>query len=111
MFEILVFSAGDAGLPGACSMTETRSWTMTGGRRGAHTCAGSDLAPSLAFDPSGALVRSFGAGMILWPHGLHVDPDGNVWVTDARGEGGKGHQVFQFSPDGRLLMNVGTAGR
>ena len=21
--------------------------------------------------------------MFIWPHGLHVDRDGNVWVTDA----------------------------
>jgi sugar lactone lactonase YvrE len=39
-----------------------------------------------------------------------VDGDGNLWVTDARGEGGKGHQVFKFNPDGRVLMTLGKAG-
>ena len=38
--------------------------------------------PVLLFDASGKLVRSFGAGLIMSPHGIHVDRDGNVWVTD-----------------------------
>lgn len=69
-----------------------------------------DVDPILLFSPSGELLRSFGAGLIAWPHGLHVDPDGNVWVADARGADGKGHQVHKFSPEGELLMSLGTAG-
>src|SRR6266508_3571685 len=38
----------------------------------------------LKFDQSGKLVRSFGAGMLIFPHGIHVDRDGNVWVTDGQ---------------------------
>jgi sugar lactone lactonase YvrE len=55
-------------------------------------------------------VKSFGAGLILFPHGLSVDPEGNVWVTDGLGKEGKGHQVFKFSPDGKLLMTLGKRG-
>jgi DNA-binding beta-propeller fold protein YncE len=107
--------------------------------------------PVLLFDASGRPVKSFGAGLIVAPHGIHVDRDGNVWVTDyqdnvprpARGapaagaaapgagtgqaaaaQGGgrgrgpfgraagatKGHQVFKFNPDGKLLMTLGEAG-
>ena len=81
-----------------------------GERCGTNSCAGSDLDPVLQFDADGNVVTSFGAGMLLFPHGIHVDGDGNVWVTDA-GEGeGKGHQVFKFSPDGELLMTLGRAG-
>ncbi len=69
-----------------------------------------DVDPVLLFNSSGELVKSFGAGMILWPHGINVDGEGNVWITDARGEEGKGHQVFKFSPDGELLMTLGKAG-
>jgi streptogramin lyase len=58
----------------------------------------------------GKLVTHFGAGMLLFPHGLHVDPDGNVWVTDGLGKDGKGQQVFKFSPDGKVLMRLGQAG-
>jgi len=36
-----------------------------------------------------------------------VDKDGNVWVTDGGGRDGKGHQVFKFSPDGKVLMTLG----
>jgi DNA-binding beta-propeller fold protein YncE len=74
-------------------------------------CDGSDFAPILKFDSSGALVKSFGAGLFLFPHGLHVDRDGNVWVTDGLGKDGKGHQVFKFSPDGKILLTLGKAGR
>src|SRR5713226_8723899 len=45
-------------------------------RCGANTCAGSNLDPILKFDASGALVKSFGAGMFIFPHGIHVDRDG-----------------------------------
>ncbi|HKT81544.1 MAG TPA: hypothetical protein VJP86_15060, partial [Vicinamibacterales bacterium] len=38
--------------------------------------------PILLYDKSGKLVRSFGAGMLASPHGIYVDRDGNVWVTD-----------------------------
>ncbi len=79
-------------------------------RCGANTCAGSTLAPILEFDPSGTLLRSFGAGMFIFPHGMYVDTDGNVWVTDGQGRDGKGHQVFKFKPDGTVLLTLGKAG-
>jgi streptogramin lyase len=86
-------------------------------RCGANDCVGSNVAPVLRFDAAGTVTRSFGAGMFVRPHGIHIDRDGNVWVTDGEGpdgkdprRNGKGHQVFKFSPDGRLLMTLGRAG-
>src|SRR5437016_13111489 len=86
-------------------------------RCGGQDCMGSNVAPILKFDASGKLVKSFGAGMFVRPHGIHVDRDGNVWVTDGEGpdgkdprRNGKGHQVFKFSQDGTLLMTLGKAG-
>ena len=83
---------------------------------GSH-CRGSDLDPILLFDGNGNLIRSFGSGRFIWPHGIHVDRQGNVWLADAvhtncetGSEGGKGHQVHMFSAKGELLMNLGTAG-
>jgi len=64
----------------------------------------------LEFDGSGKFLKSFGAGMFVEPHGLAVDRDGNIWVTDAQGKDGKGQQVFKFSPDGKVLMTLGKAG-
>ena len=84
--------------------------------RGSQTyCDDSDLDPILKFDPEGNVVTSFGSRMFSWPHGIHVDNGGNVWVTEA-GESEEGadrafgHQVFKFSPDGELLMTLGEAG-
>ena len=81
-------------------------------RCGANTCEGSKLDPILKFDESGKLVRTFGAGMFVFPHGIHVDRDGNVWVTDADGskDGRIGHQVIKFSPEGKVLLTLGMAG-
>jgi sugar lactone lactonase YvrE len=79
-------------------------------RCGANSCVGSNLPPVLKFDGTGKLVASFGAGMFVFPHGIFVDRDGNVWVTDARGENGKGHQVFKFSPQGKVLPTLGKPG-
>lgn len=79
-------------------------------RCGLLECAGSRLDPIEKFDASGRFLLSFGATRFNHPHGLRVDRDGNVWVTDDHGGNGKGHQVFKFSPDGRLLMTLGRPG-
>src|SRR5262245_23624083 len=123
-----------------------------GERCGANTCLDratgqmSNLPSLLKFDASGKLVASFAQGMLIFPHGLHVDRDGNIWVTDgqddapqaARGAAApaapgqpnpaaapptaaasrngplpgstRGHQVFKFSPQGKLLLTLGKAG-
>ncbi len=91
-----------------------------------NSCVGSPLDPVLKFDSTGTLVKSFGAGMINWPHGIFVDHENNVWVVDgrdnmpprARGDTTTptppanlfGHQVLKFSPDGELLMRLGASG-
>jgi sugar lactone lactonase YvrE len=109
---------------GWAKMPEGRTWGATSAvevdrdgkslwvaeRCSANTCAGSSLPAVLRFDETGRLKASFGAGMFVFPHGIHVDGDGNVWVTDARGKDGKGHQVFKFSPEGKLLLSLGKAG-
>src|SRR4029077_12229398 len=76
----------------------------------ANSCAGRSEAPILKYDASGKLLASWGSGMFVFPHGATVDRDGNLWVTDAGGEGGKGHQVFKFDPHGKVLMTLGKAG-
>ena len=88
-------------------------------RCGQNSCATSDLPAILKFDEQGTLVRSFGAGMFISPHGIGIDPEGNVWVADCACTGPrqrpdsatpKGHQVFKFSPEGKLLLTLGKAG-
>jgi DNA-binding beta-propeller fold protein YncE len=81
-----------------------------------NECVDSNLDSVLRFDADGNVVRSFGGGMFIWPHGIDVDADGNVWVTDAvannRIPAGdkRGHQVVKFSPTGEVLMVLGTPG-
>ncbi len=107
-------------------------------RCGANSCAGSTLPPVLHFDANGNLVKSFGEGMLISPHGILMDRDGNVWVIDCACTGGgggrragapgaappgapapvapvpppapKGHQIFKFRPDGTLLLTLGKPG-
>ena len=80
-------------------------------RCGQNLCTGrEDVDPILLFDSDGNLLKSFGAGMFVWPHGIFVDPENNVWVTDARGGEGIGHQIHKFSEEGELLMSLGVAG-
>src|SRR5688572_31997459 len=58
-------------------------WTYD--RCGANACPGSNVDPILKFDrQTGRLLASFGRGQFVFPHGLHVDRDGNVWVNDGR---------------------------
>lgn len=129
-------------IEGWARMPEGRTWGSTSAvdidrdgksvwvaeRCGANSCVGSTLDPVLHFDANGNLVKSFGSGMILSPHGILVDKDDNIWVVDCtctirRGRGGaagappppardstKGHQIFKFSPDGKLLFTLGTPG-
>ena len=76
-------------------------------------CDNSNVDPILKFDRhTGEVLTSFGAGLFVMPHGIHVDSDGNVWVTDFGGNeaGTKGHQVIKFSPEGEVLMRLGQAG-
>lgn len=114
-------------------------------RCGGNSCLDSatgqikDVATVMKFDSTGKLVTAFGNGLLIFPHGIHVDRDGNVWVTDgqdnaprpARGAAPtiapgaprpapqpqranpaatKGHQVWKFSPDGKVLLTLGKPG-
>lgn len=54
---------------------------------------------------SGKLINSWGENCFVMPHGLEVDKENNIWVTDVAL-----HQVFKFSNDGKLLMKTGEAG-
>jgi len=76
-------------------------------------CDTSKVTPVLKFDRATAKVlKTFGAGLFVLPHGIHVDREGNVWITDSAGNkaGTKGHQVVKFSPEGKVLMTLGKPG-
>lgn len=83
-------------------------------RCGSNTCVGSHLNPLLHYDGNGNLIGEMGADLFAFPHGIHVDQEGNVWVTDplppdGRGAGGNvGQQVTKLSPSGEILLQLGT---
>jgi sugar lactone lactonase YvrE len=80
-------------------------------RCGGNSCAGKDdIDPILEFDPSGKLLKSFGKGMFLFPHGICIDKQDNIWITDEQSRDGKGNVAVKFSPEGKVLMTLGVAG-
>src|SRR4029453_4538212 len=44
-------------------------------------------------------------GLYVMPHGIRVDPDGNVWTTDAATS-----LVRKFDPRGTLLLTIEVGG-
>src|SRR5215471_14624880 len=92
---------------------------------GSATCIGRGPAnpPILEFDPSGKLLKSFGVGLFAYPHGMTIDGQGNLWVTDvndeetilgmsAKNAAGvvMGQEVLKLSPEGKVLMMLGKEG-
>jgi len=113
-------------ITGWAQLPDGRKWGSTAGvdigpdgniwaydRCGANSCTDSDLDPILEFDQkTGKVLRHFGKGLFVQPHGFFVDRQGNVWVADdqAAKDGSKGLQVYKFSPDGKVLMTLGKKG-
>ena len=54
---------------------------------------------------TGKIINSWGANLFVMPHGLKIDDDNNIWLTDVGL-----HQVFKFTHNGKLLMKLGEAG-
>lgn len=62
--------------------------------------------PFMEFDAHGDFVRSWGQGEYVRPHGMRLDPEGNIWVTDVRN-----HVVRKMNLAGKVLLTIGTAGQ
>jgi DNA-binding beta-propeller fold protein YncE len=77
-------------------------------------CDNTPLDPVFKFDrKTGAVLANFGKGVMVTPHGIALDKQGNVWIADFAGNkaGTKGHQVHKFSPKGEKLLSLGVAGK
>jgi hypothetical protein len=79
-------------------------------RCGANDCKGSKLDPIMEFDANGNFIKAFGAGKLLFPHGLYIDKDDHIWLTDNHVGNGIGDDVLEFDRDGRVLRTLGTPG-
>ena len=59
--------------------------------------------PLMEFDEDGNYVRSWGEGEYVRPHGMRLDPQGNIWTTDVNG-----HTVTKMNPEGDVLLTLGV---
>ena len=79
-------------------------------RCGANDCKGSKLDPVMEFDANGNFIKAFGAGKLLFPHGMFIDKDDHIWLTDGHVGDGIGDDVLEFDRDGKVLRTLGTPG-
>jgi hypothetical protein len=61
--------------------------------------------PIQVYTAAGDFVRSWGKDLFSDPHGLRIDPDGNIWLVDYGL-----HTAQKFTPEGKLLMTLGVRG-
>ena len=61
--------------------------------------------PLTVFDRDGKFLTSWGEGAFVRPHGIHIGLDDSVYLTDDRD-----HTVRKFTPEGKLLLTLGTHG-
>lgn len=62
--------------------------------------------PVIAIDRAGTVLRSWGRGRYVMPHAIRVDPQGNVWTTDAASS-----HVTKYSPAGQVLLDIEVGGQ
>ena len=62
--------------------------------------------PVTVFEPDGRYLFSWGAGQFVRPHGITIGPDDTVYCTDDTD-----HTVRKYTPEGRLLLTLGTSGQ
>lgn len=67
---------------------------------------GEQADPVIVVDRNGAIVRSWGKGLYTTPHAIRIDPQGNVWTTDAASS-----MVYKFSPQGAKLLEIEVGGQ
>jgi len=53
---------------------------------------------------TGEFINTWGGNQFIMPHGLSIDHNNNVWVTDVGSQ-----QIYKFSHNGELLLNIGEA--
>lgn len=61
--------------------------------------------PVVVLDKDGRFLHAWGEGLFAFPHAIRVDRSDNIWIVD-RNNG----QVFKFTPEGKLLLTLGTKG-
>jgi DNA-binding beta-propeller fold protein YncE len=81
-------------MPGVCVDAHDQVWTFNRGET-----------PVQVYDNAGRLVRAWGQGQVGKAHSVRIDPAGFVWLSDIGL-----HVVRKFTPEGELLLTLGTPG-
>jgi DNA-binding beta-propeller fold protein YncE len=62
--------------------------------------------PVQVYDRNGKYLRGWGQKSLKNAHHIKVDPEGHVWISDI------GHHVVEkYTPEGKLLLTLGTKGK
>lgn len=70
-----------------------------------HRPTAADADPVVVLDPTGKMIRSWGRGDYKIPHGIRIDPAGNVWTLDANLS-----KVFKYTPEGKKMLEIDVGG-
>jgi len=54
----------------------------------------------IEMNAGGQVLKRWGDGLVVWPHGFRIDRDGFLWLTDGRAADGKGQQVLKMTRSG-----------
>ena len=61
--------------------------------------------PLIEFDAAGKFIRAFGQGLFTRTHGIRIERNGDIWVTDVGA-----HVVVKLNPQGQVILTLGTKG-
>ena len=62
--------------------------------------------PMMVFDQEGNFLRSWGEGLFVRAHGIHIGPDESIYCTDD-----DDHTVRKCTLDGKVLLEIGVPGK
>ena len=87
------------------AMTLVRTSAVAGDKAGnlyvLHRPEEKTVDPVVVVDSQGTMIHSWGKGMYTIPHGIRIDPGGNVWTVDAHTS-----MVYKFTPEGKTLLEI-----
>ena len=104
--DFFKFPAGRSMGSSSAVAVDSKGYIWVADRCGVNDCAGSKLDPVMEFDKNGNFLKSFGAGKMLFPHGMTIDKNDHLWITDGHVGKGVGDDVIEFDQSGGSLADI-----